>query len=232
MKKICFLVLFMASILFSISVYADGYCPENEDQTHHYDAFVNMNNEHPHAGYLECFCGARYNLKRIYNYECQECREKLCQEGYHYYLNELSYNEENGEVYLIGSCMCGDQTCLDIYVDGESGIVPRDKLFYSNDELIVDPIYSHVVLVNDNEVQAFSDVECEGQCAACSYVSEYIEEIYETSIWDYEHENGEYYEGYVEERQDERMDYYYDDYTEDDYSGLQEWLDDIRELFR
>ena len=49
---------------------------------------------------------------------------------------------------------------------------------------------------------------------------------------DYEHENGEYYEGYVEERQDERMDYYDADYTEDDYSGLQEWLDDIRELFR
>ena len=57
-----------------------------------------------------------------------------------------------------------------------------------------------------------------------------IEEIYEFSIWDYEHGNGEYYEGYVADRYNNYSDYDY--YTDDDYDELQDWLDDVRELFR
>ena len=231
MKKLfCFLVIVMVVMLSSLIAYADGYCPDNEDETHHYDASVNMDNEHPHAGYLDCLCGSRCRLNKIYKYDCQRCREELCQKGYHYYLDELRYRNEDGDICLIGVCMCGDEQYLDVYVDGVSTVAPRCKLFYSNGELIVDPNYAHVVLVNGNEVQAFSDVDCEGECAACSYMSEYIEEIYEFSIWDYEHGNGEYYEGYVADRYNNYSDYDY--YTDDDYDELQDWLDDVRQLFR
>ena len=48
MKKLfCFLVIVMAVMFSSLIAYADGYCPNNEDKTHHYDASVNMDNEHP-----------------------------------------------------------------------------------------------------------------------------------------------------------------------------------------
>ena len=225
MKKICFLLIFIVSILFSLSVYAEEYCPENTSQTHHYDAFVNMNDEHPHAGYLDCNCGSRYTLDKIYKYDCQECREELCDKGYHYYLNELNYKNENGKVYLLGSCMCGDEICLDIYTDEVSEITPIDKLFYSNGEIITDEKYPHVVLVN-NEVQVTSDIDCEVQCASCSYMSEYIEEIYWFSIWEYEYGDREYYEGYIEDCKD------YDYYSEEEHYELQDWLDNIRKLFK
>lgn len=227
MKKImlCALLITLFAVL-TVTAHAE-YCQENE-YGHKYYANVEMNCAHPHSGFLECACGSRYTIEKIYKYDCELCRKELCESGIHYYLYRLEDDVYEGIPCIYGYCMCGERIFMDVYEDPKPEFEPREDLFYTNGQLIVDCKYPHIAFGKDKKMEVLYDAECEGTCAACNFMSEYIQDAYDWSIVQLYVDDD--FEDYSYYNQKLGYDYGYE-YEEDYEEDLYDWLYDVRRFF-
>lgn len=225
-------------LLGPINVYAysgvsEDFCLENSDQCHNFKAIVQMANTHPHSGYMECACGKRQTLSKIYKYDCEICRKELCEMGIHYFLYNVvgEYNGESVELY--GVCECGEERFLDNYETWQEEKEAQISLYYNGCGLITDEKFSHIIYESESNVFFSNDIECEGECEACIFMSEYIDECYNVSLdmlemYDEEYEYYDAREHYIQQYLDGSYDY--DDvYEEESTDELYEWIDSIKE---
>ena len=97
MKKLLSLVIALSLLipnLASTLVYAKGNNQyATNTHSHDYSYSFTMSDVHPHSGNVECECGDVVSSTSMINEDCDICRKFLCEQGYHYYLASVHFED-------------------------------------------------------------------------------------------------------------------------------------------